>query len=203
MKLFEGPGLNSKIVRMFMAEKELAMPLIAVDIMKNENRSPAHLKRNPSGTVPVLALDDGSYLSEVTAICDYLEELNPEPPLIGATPEERAQTRMWVRKIDLNICEPMGNSFRFGEALIFFQDRIHCEPDIASGLKRIAQKNLSWLDAQLAGKKWIVGDRFTFADIMLFGVIGFFAQNGRPLDPSMKNLVAWFDRIQARPIARA
>jgi glutathione S-transferase len=203
MKLFEGPGLNSKIVRMFMAEKKITMPLVAVDIMKNENRSRAHLERNPSGTVPVLALDDGTYLSEVTAICDYLEELNPEPPLIGATPEERAQTRMWVRKIDLNISEPMANSFRFGEALAFFQDRVHCEPEIAEGLKRIAAKNLSWLDTQLAGRKWIVGDRFTLADIFSFGVMSFFAENGRPLDPLLRNLTAWFDRTRGRPSARA
>jgi glutathione S-transferase len=203
MKLYDGPGPNPKVVRMFLAEKQISVPAQAVDIMSKENRSPEHLKRNPSGLVPALELDDGSYLSEVTAICDYLEEVQPEPALIGSTPEDRARTRMWTRKVDLGICEPMANGFRFGPALGFFQDRMHCEPDIAAGLQRIAQTNLKWLDGQLDGKTWIAGDRFTLADILLYSMTSFFAESGLPLDPSLNNVGAWFERVKQRPSAQA
>ena len=90
MKLYDSVGPNPRVVRMFMAEKGIDMPRQAVDLRKGENREAEHLKRNPHGQMPTLKLDDGSYLSEITAICEYLEEKHPNPPLIGTTPEERA-----------------------------------------------------------------------------------------------------------------
>src|SRR5215831_14090840 len=117
MKLYDSIGPNPRIVRIFMAEKGIDMDKQTVDIRAGENRQEAHLKRNPHGQMPTLGLDDGSFLSEVTAICEYLEEKHPSPALIGSTPEERAECRMWTRRVDLNICEPAANGFRFGEGL--------------------------------------------------------------------------------------
>ena len=105
MKFYDSVGPNPRIVRMFMAEKGIEMPKQAIDLRKGENREAEHLKRNPHGQMPALELDDGSYLSEITAICEYLEEKKPSPPMIGSTPEERAECRMWTRRVDLNICE--------------------------------------------------------------------------------------------------
>jgi glutathione S-transferase len=90
MKLYDSIGPNPHIVRMFMAEKGIDLPKQTVDLRGGENRQEAHLKRNPMGQMPTLELDDGSFLSEITAICEYLEEKNPQPALIGSTPEERA-----------------------------------------------------------------------------------------------------------------
>jgi len=106
MKLYDSVGPNPRVVRMFMAEKDISMPAQTVDLRGGENRQAEHLKRNPHGQMPTLELDDGSYLSEITAICEYLEEKNPTPAMIGATPEERAECRMWTRRVDLNIAEP-------------------------------------------------------------------------------------------------
>ena len=131
MKLYDSVGPNPRIVRMFMAEKGIDMPKQTVDLRKGENREVEHLKRNPHGQMPALELDDGSYLSEITAICEYLEEKYPAPPMIGATPEARAECRMWTRRVDLNICEPLANGYRFGEALRFFQKRIPVAPDVS------------------------------------------------------------------------
>ena len=138
MKLYDSIGPNPHIVRMFMAEKNISMPKQTVDLRGGENRQPEHLKRNPHGQMPALELDDGNYLSEVTAICEYLEEKQPAPPLIGTTPEERAECRMWTRRVDLNICEPLAMGYRFGEALKFFQKRIPVAPEASPGLKMIA-----------------------------------------------------------------
>jgi glutathione S-transferase len=203
MKLYDGLGPNPKIVRMFMAEKGIDLPKVTVDLRAGENRQAAHLKRNPSGQLPTLETDDGRCISEVTAICEYLEEKFPQKPLIGTTPEERGETRMWTRKVDLMICEPMANGFRFGEGLQLFKERIHTEPDAAPGLKRLAAANLKWLDKQLEGKTWIAGSRFSLADILLFGMMSFFTTMGQPLDPSLKNVAAWFERVKARPSAAA
>src|ERR1035437_3674694 len=89
MKLYDSIGPNPRIVRMFMAEKGITVPTQTVDLRGGETRQAEHLKRNPHGQMPALELDNGSYLSEITAICEYLEEKNPKPPMIGSTPEER------------------------------------------------------------------------------------------------------------------
>jgi glutathione S-transferase len=203
MKLYDSIGPNPRIVRMFMAEKGIEMPKQTVDLRGGENRQAEHLKRNPHGQMPALELDDGSYLSETTAICEYLEEKFPKPAMIGSTPEERAECRMWTRRVDLNICEPLANGYRFGEALKFFQNRIPCAPDASPGLKKIAADRLRWLDGQIAGKEFLCGKRFTLADILLYCFLDFGGQVGQPLDPANANIVAWMARVAARPSVKA
>ena len=204
MKLYNSIGPNPHVVRMFMKEKGIDLPMIKVDLMSNENRQEAHLKRNPSGQCPTLELDNGHYIAEITAICEYLDEKKKDTPsLIGDTPEERAETRMWTRRIDLNICEPMGNGFRFAEGLKMFQNRVRCIPEAAEGLKATARDKLAWLDQQMDGKQFIAGKRMTLADILLFCFIDFGNEVGQKLDPSLKNVNAWFERMKARPSASA
>src|SRR5262245_5642567 len=189
MKLYDSIGPNPHIVRMFMAEKGIEMEKQPVDIRAGENRQEAHLKRNPHGQMPTLGLDDGGFLSEVTAICEYLEEKHPSPALIGSTPEERAECRMWTRRVDLNICEPGANGFRFGEVLRFCEKRIVCVPEASAGLKKIAANRLQWLNGQMAdGREYLCGSRFTLADILLYCFLGFAGQVGQPLDPANTNV---------------
>jgi len=203
MKFFNSLGPNPRVVRMFMAEKGISIPLHEVDIMAGENRQDAHLKRNPHGQMPALELDNGAFLSEVTAICEYLEDKNPKPALIGTTPEEKAETRMWTRRIDLNICEPLANGFRFSQGLPLFQSRIVTVPEAADGLKRIAQDRIKWLDGQMAGKDYVVGKRLTLADILLFCFLDFGNQVGQPINPEFKNIAPWFNRMRERESAKA
>ena len=203
MKLYDSIGPNPRIVRMFMAEKGIDLPKQTVDLRGGENREAAHLKRNPHGQMPTLELDDGSYLSEIVPICEYLEEKNPAPAMIGATPEERAECRMWTRRIDLNIVEPAANGFRFAEGLKMFETRIRCIPEAADGLKATARDKLKWLDGLMGSKPFVAGDKLTMADILLFAFVDFMGQVGQPLDPENKNLTAWFGRMKARPSAAA
>jgi glutathione S-transferase len=203
MKLHTGIGPNPRVVRMFMAEKGIEIPLETVDLMKAENRRPPYTTRNPAGQLPCLELDDGTHLAEVTAICEYLEEKHPKPPLVGTTPEERAQTRMWTRRIDLNIVEPMANGFRYGEGLKLFESRIHVIPQAAADLKAIAREKLAWLDGLMDGNDWICGSRFTLADVFLFAFADFGRTVGQPLDPKLGWLPGWFERVAKRPSAAA
>jgi glutathione S-transferase len=203
MKLYDSVGPNPRIVRMFMAEKGIDVPRQTVDLRKGENREAEHLKRNPHGQMPALELDNGDYLSEIIAICEYLEEKYPTPPMIGATSEERAECRMWTRRVDLNIAEPLANGYRFGEALKFFEKRILCVPEASPGLKKIAANRLEWLNGQIAGKQYLCGKRFTLADMLLYCWLDFGNQVGQPLDTANTNVVAWFARVGERPSVRA
>jgi glutathione S-transferase len=187
---------------MFIAEKGLAIPTQDVNLMAGENRQAEHLKRNPHGQMPCLELDNGQYVSEILPICEYLEDKNPKPALIGTTPEEKAETRMWMRRIDLNICEPMANGFRFSQGLPLFQSRMVTVPEAADGLKRIAQDRIKWLDGQMEGKQFVCGKRFTLADILLYCFLTFGATVGQPLDPACKNVGAWYARVKERASAK-
>lgn len=204
MKFYNSVGPNPHMVRMFMAEKGFDVPKVEIDLRGGENRREPYLKVNPAGQCPALELDDGTVLAEITAICEYVDEIKKDTPsLIGDTPEERAKTRMWVRRIDLNIVEPAANGFRFSQGLKMFQDRIHCIPEAADGLKESARKKLVWLDGQMGSKPFVTGDKLTMADILLFVFLEFMAKVGQPLDPANKNLAAWMERMKARPSAAA
>lgn len=186
-----------------MAEKGITMDTQEVDLMAGENRQEAHMKRNPSGQMPALELDDGSFISEISVICEYLEEKTPANPLFGSTPEERAETRMWTRKIDLNICEPMGTGFRAGEGFPLFKDRIPIFEETSAPMKKVAAHYLAWLDGEMAGKDYICGSRFSYADIHLFCWIAFAGGVGQPLDAGLKNLGAWMERVGSRESSSA
>jgi glutathione S-transferase len=203
VKLYTSVGPNPRVVKMFLAEKGMTLPMTEVDIRGGENRqAPYNTTVNPAGQSPALELDDGSILTEITAICEYLEERQPSPPLIGTNAEERAKTRMWARRVDLKVCEPMANGFRFGEGLPMFQNRMRCVPEASPGLKAIAKDGETWLEEHFTGP-WLAGDRFTLADILLFGFIDFGNVVGQPLDPGFKKLNDWFGRVKARESAAA
>jgi glutathione S-transferase len=198
MKFYNSMGPNPRVVKMFMAEKGLDIPRVEVDLMGAENRQEPYLAKNPAGQLPALELDDGVILAEILPICEYLEEVHPSPALIGTNPQERAVTRMWTRRVDLNICEPMANGFRFAEGLRLFQNRVHCIPQAADDLKAVAREKLAWLDGLIEGRPYIAGDRFSLADILLYSFLDFGAQFGQPLDPANRNLTAWKSRVAER-----
>lgn len=202
MKLYTSIGPNPRVVKMFMAEKGLDMERVTVDLRGGENRREPYLSVNPAGQTPALELDNGQCVTEILAICEYLDEVQPRPALIGATPEERAETRMWTRRADIKVCEPLTNGFRYAEGLGLFESRLRCLPEAAPGLKAVAQDGVAWFDAQLKGP-WICGERFTLADILLFTFLDFGVTVGQPLDPQFKAVGEWFARVGARPSAAA
>ncbi|MBB5707290.1 glutathione S-transferase family protein [Sphingopyxis panaciterrulae] len=202
MKFYNSVGPNPRVVALFMAEKGISITEVAVDLRSGENRrAPYNVEVNPAGQTPALELDDGTILTEITAICEYLEERFPRPVLIGATPEERAATRMWTRRVDLKICEPLTNGFRFAEGLPLFESRMRCLPEAAAGLKAVAQDGLRWLDPLIAGRDFIAGDRISLADILLFAFLDFGAGVGQPLDPANGNILRWYEGMKARSSA--
>lgn len=205
MQLYNSIGPNPKMVRMFMHEKGIELPLVKVDLMGGENRREPYLAKNPAGQTPALELDDGTVITEITAICEYLDDVykGKGPSLIGSTAKERAETHMWTRRIDLNIAEPLTAGFRYAEGLKLFQSRMRCIPEAADGLKAIARDKLAWLDKLMEGREFVVGSRFTMADVLLFSMLEFGKSVGQGIDPALKNISAWYDRVAARPSAHA
>ena len=203
MKLHNSIGPNPRVVRMFAAVKGIALTLSEVDILVGENRQQPFLSINPAGGTPVLMLESGEALAETTAICEYLEEKHPTPALIGATPEARARTRMWTRRVDLHIVQPMTQGFRSAEGLPMFKDRTHCLPQAADDLKATAREGLAWLETLMHERPFIAGDAPTLADIVLFSFVEFGALVGQGLDPAHTRLAAWHARMAKRESAAA
>jgi len=201
MKIYDSFGPNPRALRMFLLEKNVTVPSAPVDLLAGENRAEPYTAKNPGGQLPALELDDGRVLGETVAIFEYLEEKHPKPALVGTTPEERAEARMWQRRVELNITENLYNGFRYAEGIELFRSRMRVLPEAADGLKAIVRDKLEWLDKLLAGKQYIAGDRFTIADIILYCALDFGASVGQPTDAKLPNLNAWLARVAARPSA--
>jgi glutathione S-transferase len=200
MLLYDSFGMNPRMVRFFLLEKDIDLNREEVDILAAENREADYLKINPAGQTPALRLDDGTVLAETGAICEYLEELHPDPPLIGATPQDRAETRMWWRRAEMHVCQPMVQAFYYGEGIDLFKTRIRVLPEAAEGTKERARDGMRWFEKQLSGD-WLAGDRFTAADIFLFCYIDQLCEAGQPIPEDCPKLRAWAERMSARPAA--
>jgi glutathione S-transferase len=184
---------------MFMTERGVELPVQEVDIMAGENLADEYKQLNPSAQSPCLQLDDDSVLAEVTVICAYLDEISDGASLIGDSPQQRAETRMWNRRFDVRILEPMSLAFRSAEGLELFKDRCHVIPHAADDLKATVQESWAWLEPLMAGKQYVCGDRFTLADIQLFAFAEFGKMIGQGIPEGLPNLQAWSARIAERP----
>ena len=201
MKILNSFGPNPRMLRMFMLEKNINIDALEHDLMGAENRQDSYLSKNPGGQLPALELDDGSVIAETVVICDYLEELHPEPALIGETAQERAEARMWNRRIEQKITENIYAGFRYSEGLQLFENRMRCLPEAADGLKAAGQDGLAWLDEQMQGKSFICGNRITIADLVLYCCTDFASGVGQSIDAKLENVNAWFARLEARESA--
>jgi glutathione S-transferase len=203
MKLHDSIGPNPRLVRMFLAEKEVDYERVPVDLLAGENRQSEYKEKNPTGQLPCLELDDGFFLSETLAICEYIEDLHPTPVLIGSDPKEKAETRMWARRVDVNVNGPLADSFRFGPGLPLFKERIRTIPQASDDLKTIAAEGIAWFDGVMESRAYVVGDRFTLADIILFAFLEFGGTVGQPLDPALGNIARWYESVASRPATQA
>ncbi|MBW2543667.1 MAG: glutathione S-transferase family protein [Deltaproteobacteria bacterium] len=202
MKLYDSAlAPNPRRVRIFLAEKGIEVPIVPVDIVKAENRQPAFLAKNPLGAVPVLELDDGTFLSESTAICRYFEEVRPDPPLMGTDASDRALVEMWLRRIEFEVAFPIMQTFR--NTHDFFKGRIPQVPEWGEVCKQKALEQLAWLDGEMADRPFVAGDRYTIADITLLIGVDFGRVSDIRIDPKHKNLTRWYGEASSRPSAKA
>jgi glutathione S-transferase len=159
------------------------------------------LNKNPFGGLPVLELDDGSHLPESLAIMEYLEELHPEPPMIGTTPVERAKVRAAERICELGVLFSVATIFQ--NTSPFFAARVKQSADAAENARTRLATNLKVLDGMIGEGPFVAGQRPTIADCTLLAALDFASFAGVPLDPALTNVQRWYDRFRQRPSAQA
>ncbi|HEY0646362.1 glutathione S-transferase family protein [Phenylobacterium sp.] len=203
MKLYGAPmpAPNPRRVRIFLAEKGIELPETPVDIMKREHKSEEHRARNSLGQVPTLELDDGTCISETVAICRYFDEVQPDPPLFGKTPAEKALVDMWVRRMEFTVMGPVGQYWRHAHP--FTARLLNQFKDFGESNREHYQGAQKWLDRELDGKPFVAGEAYSMADICLLSTVDFATWIGLPLEPEFANLKVWHDRVSDRPSAGA
>jgi glutathione S-transferase len=202
MKLYDTKmAPNPRRVRIFLAEKGIQVPDEQVDLAKAQNRTPDFLKINPFGGVPVLQMDDGTYLAESVAICRYFEETHPEPRLMGIDARDRALVEMWQRRMEQNLFGMVTGCFR--NTSDFFKGRIPQVAEYGAVCRQAAEKTLGMLDGFLANGKFIAGERYTIADITALVAIDFAKLIKLRITTEQTNLARWYEAVSSRPSAKA
>lgn len=203
MKLYGAPkpAPNPRRVRMFLAEKGIKLAETPVNLMAREHKSPEYREKNSLGQVPTLELDDGTAISETVAICRYFEETQPEPTLFGKTAVEKALVDMWVRRVEFTLMNPVTNYWRHAHprtAALLTQFK-----DFGESNKETYANAQRWLDRELGRRPFIAGHEFTVADICALSTVDFADWIGLPIDRERTHLMAWHQRVSARPSASA
>lgn len=186
---------NGQRVNVFMKEKGIELPKTQIDLRAAENLSEEFLARNPFGRVPMLELDDGTYLAESQAICLLLEGLHPEPNLFGESAQEKAIIEMWNRRVELNFMMPVAQAFRNSTG--FFKDREKCSPEWGAISTEIARDAAVRIDSHLAGNQYLVGNRYSIADMTLAILLGFAKNVGQDFF-DLENLARFHSEVTAR-----
>lgn len=203
MKLYDaGRAPNPRRVRIFLAEKEVSVPLVPVDLGKMEHRGPAFSAVNPLQRTPALELDDGTVITESIAICRYFEELHPEPPLFGTGPLERAMVDMWQRRLEFGLLGAVSAVFRHLHPAMADME----VPQVAAWGETNRTKVVEFLhfvDEQLNGRTFICGERYTIADITGLVGLDFMKPVKLSVPAELKNVQRWHAALAARPSAQA
>ena len=193
MKIYvdrDGMAPSPRRLRVFLAEKGIEVPYEQLTIHE-ENRTPEFRKKNPLSTMPVLELDDGTCISESVAICRYFEELHPDPPLFGSTPEEKARVEMWTRRIELYLSIELANEKVMPK-------------EVAERYRRGAYGMMKLLDRELAERRFMAVDRYSIADTFALSALDFgIAYVGFEIPETREHLSRWHREVSARPSARA
>jgi glutathione S-transferase len=203
MKLFDGGRApNPRRVRVFLAEKGIAVPLVPVDMGALEHKQPPVSSRNPPRRLPVLELDDGTILTESVAICRYFEELHPKPALFGNGALGKAQVEMWQRRMEFNLLASVTQSFRHIHPAMK-EWEIPQIPEWGEANKPKAVEFLTLLDAELGSREFVAGDSYSIADITGLIAIDFMKPARIKVPEECTNVSRWHQAISSRPSAAA
>jgi glutathione S-transferase len=203
MKFYDAPfAPNARRVRIFLAEKGVAIPTVEIDLARLEQRSPAFSALNPFQRVPALELDDGTVIAESVAICRYIDELHPEPPMFGVDALDRALIEMWQRRLELSLFYRVTQAFRHSHPAMKEME----SPQIAAWAevnKSRAIEAMELVDHALGARPFIAGERFSIADITGLVALDFTKPARVAIPEEFANLRRWREALAARPSAKA
>ncbi len=210
MKIYDREGFPNPIrIRAVVAAKGLESQVewVSVDLIDAEHKQPAFLAKNPSGVVPVLELEDGTFISESTAITEYLDNLDGNPILTGGTPREKAIIHMMQRRAEAYVIDPVGVFFHYGtpgwgtKLPALKAPEWKARGEWANREAAKAQEGLRYFDGVLKDSLFVTGDRFTMPDITLFAGV-YFAEAVKLVPEGLASLAAWHARMSALPAIR-
>jgi glutathione S-transferase len=203
MKLYDfGWAPNPRRVRIYLAEKGITLPTEQVDLAAVAHKSAFFTAINPLQRVPALVLDDGTVIAESIAICRYMEEIHPDPPLFGRGAVEVATIEMWNRRLELHLFFPVAHVFRHSHPAMKEME-VPQVPDWAESNKPRVAEFLSILDRELAGRPFVAGDRLSVADITGLVAIDFMKPARLAVPEPCANVRRWHAALAARPSASA
>ncbi len=203
MKLYDaGRAPNPRRVRIFLAEKGITIPLVAIDMAKMEHKSADFTAKNPVQRIPALELDDGTVISESVAICRYFEETHPEPALFGKSAKERAVIEMWNRRVELGLFNSVATAFRHSHPFMAEMEKPQI-PAWAEANRDKAIDNMRMLDEQLSRHRFVTGETYSIADITCQVAVDFMKLPKLSIPDDCINLIRWHGLVSARPSASA
>jgi glutathione S-transferase len=211
MKIYDREGTpNAARIRIVLAEKGLEdqIEFVTVDLIRAEQKQPAFLAMNPIGKIPVLELDDGTVISESTAITEYLDNLDGNPTLTGKTPREKGLIHMMQRRVEMMVLEAIDDYFHYGTPGLGKALRPWRMPDWSGakewGERRGAQavQNMPYFNDILAKQPFVAGDAFSMADISLWAALAFADAIGLPIAPELTALAAWRSQVSDIPAVK-
>lgn len=203
MKLYDGgKAPNPRRVRIFLAEKGIAVPIVPVDMGALGHRSDKITGMNPLQRLPVLELDDGTILTETIAICRYFEELHPEPALFGIGALGKAQVEMWQRRIELHLLFPVAQAFRHIHPAMK-EWEVPQVPEWGEANKPKAVEFMHFLDSELADRQFVAGDAYTVPDITAMIAVDFMKPARITVPDELQHLKRWHAEVASRPSANA
>jgi glutathione S-transferase len=212
MKIHDRSGFpNPARIRIVLAEKGLdsAIEFVPVDLIAAEHKQPAFLAKNPSGVVPVLELDDGTFITECTAITEYLDNLDGKPLLTGRTPREKAIIHMMQKRAEAELLDPVGDYFHhatpgLGAALQAFKSPEWAgRADWGRRQGERARRGMAYFDRILQAEAFVAGAAFSMADITVFAGLLFADAAGLALPSDLGALRSWRSRIAERPSVKS
>ena len=197
MKIYDFPfAPNPRKLRTYLAEKGIEIPFEVVNLVAGKQGQPANLARNPMGNVPVLELDDGTWLTESLAIIEYFEELHPEPPMIGTTPVERARVRRLERIAELGVLGRVAMTIHATRSPLRGREP---NPAVAAFMREQLPRPLAVLDAEVGDGPFVAGPRPSIADCTLFAACEFARFGEIDILSEHANLTRWYERFRERP----
>ena len=206
MKLYDHPTApNPRRVHVFLAEKNIDVPRVNIDMQAGEHKMPEFIEKNLNGQIPVLELDDGTCISESISICRYFEALYPTPTMFGTTPEDIGRIDMHLRRIELGLGRQVSTSWVNGPVVAkIAKGRFKQIPEAKKASDAAVHAYYERLDGELSSREMIAGADYSIADITAMVTIDFAEQlvDLAP-DGSLKNLARWRETVGTRPSATA
>jgi glutathione S-transferase len=203
MKLYDGGRApNPRRVRIFLAEKGIAVPLEPIDLGALQHKSPAYTAINPMQRLPALVLDDGTVIAESIAICRYFEATQPDPPLFGRGAKDAAMVEMWNRRVELHLLFAVSAVFRHLHPSMQELEKPQV-PAWAEANKPRVLEFLSFLDSELKNRSFIAGEHYTVADITGLVAVDFMKPAKLMVPEELSHLRRWHADVSERPSARA